>query len=165
MATERSVIKLKWLTILTFLALDVLQIALVSIINFDESLAWIITFDTTLSNPIVSISIFSIIMVIQLILAYNLTMRMMRSESMEILFPQFDIKKEWSCRYTRDEIVRWTLELTEESGVEVSKIYLMKSPLPNACTFSLPFIGSTVVVHSNILDLLGQTEVRARSRR
>ena len=50
MATERSVIKLKWLTILTFLALDVLQIALVSIINFDESLAWIITFDTTLSN-------------------------------------------------------------------------------------------------------------------
>ena len=161
MVTEQEVIQSKWLTILTFLVLDIFQIALVSILNFDERLLWIITFDISLSNPLISVSLFAMITVFQLILAYYLTLGMMRSESMEMLFPKFDKEIEWNCRYGRDEIVNWTLNIAKESGVKVTKIYLMKSPLPNAFTFSLPFVGSIVVVHSNILDLLGPTEVNA----
>lgn len=161
MVTEQEVIRSKWLTILTFLVLDIFQIALVSILNFDERLDWIITFDLSQSNPVISVSLFTIITIFQLILAYHLTLRMMSSESMEILYPKYDKEMEWSCRYERDEIVSWTQELAKESGVQVTKIYLMKSPLPNAFTFSLPFVGSIVVVHSNILDLLGPTEVKA----
>ena len=37
----------------------------------------------------------------------------------------------------------------------------MDSPLPNAFTFSLPFLGSTVVVHSNTLDVLNELEMQA----
>ena len=37
----------------------------------------------------------------------------------------------------------------------------MDSPLPNAFTFSLPFLGSTVVVHSNTLDVLNEAEMQA----
>lgn len=161
MVTEQEVIRSKWLTILTFLVLDIFQIALVSILNFDERLDWIITFDLSQSNPVISVSLFTIITIFQLILAYHLTLRMMSSESMEILYPKYDKEMEWSCRYERDEIVNWTQDLAKDSGVQVTKIYLMKSPLPNAFTFSLPFVGSIVVVHSNILDLLGPTEVKA----
>jgi Zn-dependent protease with chaperone function len=161
MLSEQEVTRSKWLTILTFLTLDILQIAFVSILSFDESLAWIISFDLSLSNPIVSISLFGFIILIQLILAYYLTLGMMRSESMVQIYPKLNTEEEWECRYTRDQIVNWTLELAKESEVNVSKIYLMKSPLPNAFTFSLPLVGSVVVVHSNILDLLGPIEVRA----
>ncbi|MFW9890037.1 MAG: M48 family metallopeptidase [Candidatus Thorarchaeota archaeon] len=68
---------------------------------------------------------------------------------------------ECSCRFSRDEIVNWTLETARMSGVSVSKIYLMKSPLPNAFTFSLPLMGSIIAVHSNILDVLEPEEVKA----
>jgi hypothetical protein len=37
----------------------------------------------------------------------------------------------------------------------------MASPLPNAYTFSLPLIGSVVVVHSNTLDVLNEEEMQA----
>jgi Zn-dependent protease with chaperone function len=37
----------------------------------------------------------------------------------------------------------------------------MESPLPNAFTFSLPFIGTVVVVHSNTLEVLNAEEVQA----
>ena len=37
----------------------------------------------------------------------------------------------------------------------------MASPLPNAFTFSLPLIGSIVVVHSNTLDVLNEEEMQA----
>jgi len=43
----------------------------------------------------------------------------------------------------------------------VKKIFLMASPLPNAFTFSLPFIGSFVVIHSNTLDVLNEEEMQA----
>jgi Zn-dependent protease with chaperone function len=161
MVTEQKVIQSKWLTILGFLTLDVLQIFFVSITSFNERLDWIITFDPSLSNPAVSGSMFIGIMLIQLILAYYLTVAMLRSKSMIQLYPDFNNKNEWSCRYTCNDIVSWTKEIANESDVRVSKIYLMKSHLPNAFTFSLPFIGSVVVVHSNLLDFMGPTEVKA----
>ena len=161
MESEQNVIQSKWLTILAFLTLDALLIFFVSILSFNERLDWVITIDSTLPNPAISVSIFVSIVLIQLILAYYLTLAMLRSKSMISLYPDYDKERECECRYSRDDIVNWTLELAEDSEVKVSKIYLMKSPLPNAFTFSLPFIGSTVVVHSNLLDFMGQTEVKA----
>jgi heat shock protein HtpX len=161
MRTEEEVIQSKWLTILTFLTLDVLQIAAVSILVFDERIPWIILVDFTRTNPIISISLFISIIIMQLFLAYFVVQNMLRSDSIISLYPKFDVSSEWSCRYSRDEIVNWTLEISRDSDVKVSRIYLMRSPLPNAFTFSLPFIGSTVVVHSNILDFMGPNEVKA----
>ncbi|MBE0525884.1 MAG: M48 family metalloprotease, partial [Candidatus Thorarchaeota archaeon] len=45
--------------------------------------------------------------------------------------------------------------------VSVKKIFLMASPLPNAYTFSLPLIGTVIVVHSNTLDVLNAEEMQA----
>jgi hypothetical protein len=61
----------------------------------------------------------------------------------------------------RDDIVGWIRALAKRSEVNVNRIYLMNSPLPNAFTFSLPFIGSVVVVHSNTLEVLNEEEVQA----
>ncbi|MFW9851302.1 MAG: M48 family metallopeptidase [Candidatus Thorarchaeota archaeon] len=77
------------------------------------------------------------------------------------LLPTWNPETEWKCRYSRDTIVEWTQDLARRSEVEVKKIFLMNSPLPNAFTFSLPLIGSVVVVHSNTLEVLNEEEVKA----
>jgi Zn-dependent protease with chaperone function len=85
---------------------------------------------------------------------------MQKTDLVELL-PEYDERAEWKCRYSRNRIVEWTRSLAEKSRVNVEKIYLMESPLPNAFTFSLPFIGSVVVVHSNTLEVLNAEEVQA----
>ena len=94
MSGEKAVIKSKWLTILAFLTLDALQIFFVSILSFNERLDWIITIDPTLPNPAISVSIFVSIVLIQLILAYYLTLAMLRSKSMISLYPDYDKERE-----------------------------------------------------------------------
>jgi Zn-dependent protease with chaperone function len=87
--------------------------------------------------------------------------QMMRSPDLIELYPRFNKENPWKRKFSRDDIVKWTLELAKKSEVSVKKIFLMASPLPNAYTFSLPLIGSIVVVHSNTLDVLNEGEMQA----
>jgi Zn-dependent protease with chaperone function len=86
---------------------------------------------------------------------------MMRSPDLVELYPKFNKETPWQRKFSRDDIVKWTLELAKKSEVSIRKIFLMSSPLPNAYTFSLPLIGSIVVVHSNTLDVLNEEEMQA----
>ncbi len=151
----------KWLAIYAFIIMDVLQILFVSILNVDELNPFVVGIDLSRSSPIASISLFLTIVLLQLFIVYYIAYAMQRSPELRPLYPHFDSEKEWECRYSRDEIVTWTLEQAEKSKVGVRKIYLVSSPLPNAFTFSLPGMGSIVAVNSNILDILEPKEVRA----
>ena len=88
-------------------------------------------------------------------------MAMQRNPELIRLYPEFESPEEWPLQYSRNQIVEWTQEVAQKCKVSVRTIYLMKSPIPNAFTFSLPGIGSTVAVHSNLLDILQPDEVKA----
>lgn len=90
---------------------------------------------------------------------YLVAMNMLRKDGMVELYPKFNSSTKWKCQYSRDDLIKWTKELAEKSGVSVDKVFIMRSPLPNAFTFSLPLIGTVIVVHTNLLDVLGQSEV------
>lgn len=151
----------KVLAIYAFLIMDFIQILFVSMLYLDETTPLVVGIDFSRSDPIISASLFIGIIVMQLVLVYIIAAQTLRKDDIVELSPNYDKNTDWKCRYSRDSIVEWTKDLAMRSGVQVKKIYLMNSPLPNAFTFSLPFIGSVVVVHSNTLEVLNEEEVKA----
>ncbi len=150
----------KWMAIYAFLIMDVLQILLVSVLYVGHPI-FVLGFDLSRSDPIISISLFLTIGLMQVMLLYVTASQMLRQRDLIMLYPNYNKETEWRSRYSRDSLVKWTQDLAKKSKVKVDKIYLMDSPLPNAFTFSLPLMGSIVVVHSNTLEVLNEEEVKA----
>ncbi len=151
----------KWRFIAFFLVVDALQIAFVSILTVDSSNLFIVGLDFSRPNPLVSGGMFVAIALVQLVVLYYVALSTIGRPNVLQIWPTTSHSSRWTCRHTRDNIVKWTLELASQSGVEVDRIYLLDSPFPNAFTFSLPFVGTIVVLHNNILSLLNPSEVRA----
>ena len=151
----------KWIAIYAFLIMDFIQILLVSLLYLDDTNLFVVGINLSQTNPLVSVGLFAGITLMQLVMLYLSAGQMLRSSDLIELHPKFNTEAQWQRRYSRDDIVKWTLDLAKKSEVSVKKIFLMASPLPNAYTFSLPFIGSVVVVHSNTLDVLNEEEMQA----
>jgi Zn-dependent protease with chaperone function len=150
----------KWIAIYAFLIMDVAQILFVSVFYVGIAI-FVLLFDITNFNPLISVSLFFAISIMQIAMLYITATQMLRQEDLIKLYPGYDEKTEWRGRYSRDEIVNWTQDLAKQSKVKINKIFLMNSPLPNAFTFNLPLFGSVVVVHSNTLEVLNEDEVKA----
>ncbi|MHA1961770.1 MAG: M48 family metalloprotease [Candidatus Thorarchaeota archaeon] len=161
MKTTKSVRQSKWVALGSFLLLDIIQIAFVSLLTLSENDPLIVGVDLARSDPLVSSSLFVAIVVMQLMLVYIFTRRMLQGEDLLQIYPIFPENQKWTCRHTKQDVVKWTMDLAEQSGVKIGRIFVMRSPIPNAFTFSLPFVGSTVVLHTNLLDILHPEEVRA----
>ena len=84
----------KWISIIIFLILDLLQIAFVSILVLDEAVPQIVSLDFSQSNPLISISLFVGICLSQFVLIYYMTLSMLRSPDMMELYPNFDSTRE-----------------------------------------------------------------------
>jgi Zn-dependent protease with chaperone function len=153
--------KQKWLAIYAFLIFDLIQILIVSILYLDESTLFVVGIDFSRTNPIASASLFFTIIALQVILIYLTAYRVLQQKDLVELYPTFNEPEGFRSRFSRDQIVMWTQELARKSKVNVSKIYLMNSALPNAFTFALPLMGSVVVVHTNTLEVLNEDEVKA----
>ena len=151
----------KWIAIYAFLIMDFIQILLVSLLYLDDTTLFVVGINFSQTNPFISVGFFAGITLMQLVMLYLSAGQMLRSPDLIELHPKFNTEAPWQRRYSRDDIVKWTLDLAKKSEVSVKKIFLMASPLPNAYTFSLPFIGSVVVVHSNTLDVLNEEEMQA----
>ncbi|MGY5879285.1 MAG: M48 family metalloprotease [Candidatus Thorarchaeota archaeon] len=151
----------KWIAIYAFLIMNFVQILLVSLLYLDDTTLYVVGINFSQTNPFVSVGLFTGITLMQLVMLYLSVSQMLRSPDLIELHPKFNTEAPWQRRYSRDDIVKWTLDLAKKSEVSVKKIFLMASPLPNAYTFSLPFIGSVVVVHSNTLDVLNEEEMQA----
>jgi Zn-dependent protease with chaperone function len=151
----------KWTAIYAFLIMDFIQILFVSLLYLDDTTLYVVGINFSQTNPIVSIGLFVGITLMQLAMLYLSVGQMLRSPDLIELHPEFNADAPWQKRYSRDNIVKWTLDLAKKSKVSVKKIFLMVSPLPNAYTFSLPLLGSVVVVYSNTLDVLNEEEMQA----
>jgi Zn-dependent protease with chaperone function len=151
----------KWTAIYAFLIMDFIQILLVSILYLDDTKLFVVGIDFSRTDTLVSAGLFCAIVLMQLIMLYFSAAQMLRSPDLVELYPKYNKETPWKRRFSRDDIVKWTLDLAKKSEVSVKRIFLMASPLPNAYTFSLPLMGSTVVVHSNTLDVLNEEEMQA----
>ncbi len=156
-AAERT----KWLSFIAFIVADVIQILFVAILYLDSRTLFVVGIDISRSSPLVSTSVFVSISVMQIIMIYTFAVNIRYRNDMIQLYPKTPNIPDWPCRYSCSEIVKWTTEIARASGLRVKEIYMARSPLPNAFTFSLPILGSIVVVNSNILDLLREDEMRA----
>ncbi|MHA2302620.1 MAG: hypothetical protein ACXACD_16860 [Candidatus Thorarchaeota archaeon] len=131
MDTIEVVTKRKWMALYAFLIMDFLQILFVSILYLDELNPLVVGINFSRFNPAASLALFIGIGLLQLFLVYYMAIAMQRSPDLLRLYPEYKKPEEWVCQFSRDEIVNWTLETAKLSGVSVSRIYLMKSPLPN----------------------------------
>lgn len=151
----------KWNAIYAFLIMDIIQILIVSLLYLDDTTLIVVGINFSQFNLIGSAGLFVGIALMQMVMLYLSAGQMIRGPGLVELHPTFDTEAPWHRRYSRDDIVKWTMDIAKKSDVSVKKIFLMASPLPNAYTFSLPFIGSVVVVHSNTLDVLNEQEMQA----
>lgn len=151
----------KWTAIYAFLIMDFIQILIVSILYLDTTTLFVVGINFAQTNTLVSAGLFIGIVFMQLLMLYLSAAQMLRSPDLLELYPRFNKETPWKRKFSRDDIVKWTLDLAKKSEVSVKKIFLMASPLPNAYTFSLPLMGSIVVVHSNTLDVLNEEEMQA----
>ena len=151
----------KWIAIYAFLILDFIQILFVSLLYLDESTLFVVGINLTQTDPLLSAGLFIGITTMQLVMIYLSVGQMLRSPDLIELYPKAKKVTPWYRGFSQEDVVKWTLDLAKKSEVQVNKIYLMSSPLPNAFTFSLPFLGSVVVVHSNTLDVLNEEEMQA----
>ena len=151
----------KWTAIYAFLFLDIVQILFVSILYLNDSSLFVVGIDFSQTDPLLSISLFIGISIMQIAMLYVSAVQMLRRPDLFEIYPKFNKDMPWKRKYSRENIVTWTLDMAKKSGVTVDKIFLMASPLPNAYTFSLPGLGSIVVVHSNVLDVLNEDEIKA----
>ena len=157
----KEIEKNKWLAIYAFLIFDLIQIMIVSILYLDDSTLYVVGIDFTRTNPLVSASLFFSIVLMQILLIYFTAFRALRQPDLIELYPTFSEPENYRGRFSRESIVNWTQELANKSKVKVDRIFLMNSVLPNAFTFSLPLMGSVVVVHTNTLEVLNEEEVKA----
>ncbi|MBD3406565.1 MAG: M48 family metalloprotease [Candidatus Lokiarchaeota archaeon] len=152
----------KWRSIAIFLILDLAQIIFVSLLVMDETTPFIVIFDLNQFNPVNFISIFLGISFLQFILIYGTAAGMLKNPKMTQIYPRTEKPiTRWTCRYTADQLVTWTRKIADKTELAIKRIMVLQSPLPNAFTFSLPGFGSTVVIHSNITDLLDEDEVQS----
>lgn len=151
----------KWISLGIFLVVDVLQVLFVTLIDLDPARPSIVGLDFSRTNPLVSVSLFLTIAFLQVVMIYGVALTMVRRDDMIEIYPEYHRADDWDSNYSREQLVEWTQSAAEECEAGVDKIFLMKSPLPNAFTFGLPFIGTIVALHSNLLDLLAPDEVRA----
>ncbi|MCK5239524.1 MAG: M48 family metalloprotease [Candidatus Thorarchaeota archaeon] len=151
----------KWTTLFLFLIVDALQILLVSVLTLDESTPLVIGFDISQSNPLISVSLFIGITIVQLTMVYYVTLGMLKGKTMIMIHPNFDKEQTYALKFPRDDLVKWSTEIAKNSGVSLKRIYIMQSPLPNAFTFSLPLVGAVLVISSNLMYLLDEEEVRS----
>jgi len=151
----------KWTAIYAFLLMDFIQILFVSILYLDTTTLFVVGINFAQTDTLMSAVLFIGIVFFQLVMLYLSAAQMLRSPDLLELYPRFNKETPWKRKFSRDNIVKWTLELAKKSDVSVKKIFLMASPLPNAYTFSLPLMGSVVVVHSNTLDVLNEEEMQA----
>ncbi len=160
MQTIESVTKEKWRALFIFILIDIIQILFVSMLTFDDSTLFVIGIDPARANPINSLILFISIGVFQFFYITYSIARMLSHSDMVKIYPEIP-KEKIRCKYSPDDLVKWTLEIARRSGVKVDAIYLLKSPLPNAFTFQFPYFGTVVVIHSNVLDFLLPDEVKA----
>ncbi|TXT54234.1 MAG: conserved membrane protein of unknown function [Candidatus Thorarchaeota archaeon] len=152
----------KWRAIFFFILLDILQILFVSLLVMDESALYVVVFDLSRFDPVNSLILFLGISFIQFVLIYGTAAGVVKNPKMIQIFPEQEKEiKPWKYRYSPQELVKWTRDIAKKSHISIKRIMLMQSPLPNAFTFSLPGFGSTVVIHSNITDLLDRDEVQS----
>ncbi|MFW9849842.1 MAG: M48 family metallopeptidase, partial [Candidatus Thorarchaeota archaeon] len=161
MSQVEDIQRKKWVSLFLFIIVDAIQILLVSILTLDENTPLVIGFDLSHSNPFISVSLFLSITFFQLIMVYYVTLGMLKGKMMFEIYPLFDSKRPYTCKFSRDDLVNWSMKTAEDSGVTLKRIYIMNSPLPNAFTFSLPFVGAVLVIFSNLMDLLDEREVQA----
>lgn len=150
----------KWVSMGIYIFIDAIQIAFVSLLYLDPLNPFVVSFDLSSTDFVASASLLGFISLAQLSMIYGFAIAMRNRKDMIRLYPPSEKSASCACKYGAEEIVKWTKEVAKISHQDVSHVYLMSSPLPNAFTFALPGLGSTFVLQSNLLDLLRPEEIK-----
>ncbi|MFW9992958.1 MAG: M48 family metallopeptidase [Candidatus Odinarchaeota archaeon] len=173
----RLAIAWKWILLLLFFTFDFLQVLLISMTRLEpESSLWGTPFRITFEGAL-DTAVFIIILtfLIRTVFLLNSVRRLFSNTAMLLVYHHrrgllVDTEKDVETQklFTRlspERLVNMTLEIAKISGVNVDRIYISKTPVPNAFTidtFPIPFIRrSYIVINSNVIDVLSLEEIKA----
>ncbi|MHA2222600.1 MAG: hypothetical protein ACXAAO_11150, partial [Candidatus Thorarchaeota archaeon] len=80
----------KILAIYSFLIMDIIQILFVSLLYLDDTALFVVGIDFSRSNPVVSLSLFLGIVVMQTVMIYVIAAQTLRKGDLVELSPTFD---------------------------------------------------------------------------
>ncbi|MHA1166396.1 MAG: M48 family metallopeptidase [Candidatus Hodarchaeales archaeon] len=161
----------KWCLLLAFFAFDFFQVLLISMTRLETSVShWGVPFTIRIEGALESaVLIIAMTFLVRIVYLVYSVRKLFGASQMQLIYDRGE-KKEidstiLSGEITTADIVKITLEIAAKFKVRVDKIYISRTPLPNAYTIDtvpLPFIRrSYIVVNSNIIDVLSIEEIKA----
>jgi len=152
----------KWRNLLIFFMINLLVIFLVSMIKIDYASNNFIRIELSLNFDLIFImEIIIITIFLQLIVLYTQIFLVFRRQGVFQIFPRQEIPNNFSNpfslekkSYDLQEIINSVLSIAEKVNISVKRIYLTLTPIPNAFTLNVPFIGSIINIDSNLVDIL-----------
>ena len=168
----KNVIRAKWINLSLYLIIDFFQVLVISSMKITKSNS-LIGFDISFFVDFyLTLTVLILIYILRSIVGNYNTQKNLKKPGIFQLYPQksntidYDILLE---PYSTKKIVQMVSEIATEMKIKnISKIYLVKTAIPNAYTIqvsSIPFLPifnkTFVVLNSNIMKILNENEVKA----
>ena len=162
----KSVLLSKWIFFSLYWISIIIQVIAVSNIFYESKAGTIIPFNwnNTNSIPWITFGLYLfIVLLLQFLFLIMYARAAIHAPGMLEIYPNVQ-QTNYSNLYTTydfQKLVSLTLSLAEKANIAVDRIFVTPTTIPNAFTFSLPFVGSIVVINTNILEIGTENEVRA----
>ncbi|MHA2365082.1 MAG: M48 family metallopeptidase [Candidatus Hodarchaeales archaeon] len=167
----RHALRAKWLNLLMFFILDLVQILIISSIRITESdtsiIFFVIYFDV---NLYLTFGFLIIIYFLRSLMSTYSTLKLFKKSGIFQLYPHENNDKNLPLEIqSANKITEWVLEISNAMKIgKITKIFLAKTAIPNAYTIQLSplpiipiFKKRYVVLNSNITKILNEKEIQA----
>ncbi|MFW9995735.1 MAG: M48 family metallopeptidase [Candidatus Odinarchaeota archaeon] len=168
MTSESSLRFFKWFNLALFFLINLCVILFISTIRIDYTTDNILHLDLHLElDVILALTIIVLTVIFQIVLLYLQVLLMFRQPGLVEIYPENQMPDSFlnpvspAGHYNTTKIVRMVKNVCQKSQTSVERIYLTITPIPNAFTLSLPGIGSIINIHTNIIDVLTDSELEA----
>ncbi|MFX0136265.1 MAG: M48 family metallopeptidase, partial [Candidatus Hodarchaeota archaeon] len=167
MTSENSLVFSKYLNLLLFFLANLLIVSFISTIKIDYTHENILHFDLNLKFDLgLSLQVILLTVFLQVIILYLGIISMFRQKDVIQIFPENNMtpyitQSMGIYSYDIPKLIKTVFSVAEKSQVEIKRIFLTITPIPNAFTLHIPLLGSIININSNILDFLDQQEVEA----
>ena len=160
MDRKKSLQLSKWWNMLVFLAGNLVIILIISMMEFDYSDTSSLFKMTLKFDIFVTLGVIAITLLLTSVFLILEVINTLKSRSNVEIYPYNTVTAYQDTpfsalnSYNVPDIVETVRRAGEKSNVKINKIYLTLTPLPNAYTLAIPFIGSIIHINTNLIDIL-----------
>ncbi|MFW9992080.1 MAG: M48 family metalloprotease [Candidatus Odinarchaeota archaeon] len=158
----------KWANMLIFFSGNLIAILFISMMKFDYTSGNLLHFSLSLNFDLFStVSLVVITFILLVAYLYYQAIRILNKREIIEIYPRNTLHAYSSNplltvnNYSVPELISLVKKVCQKSDVNVKRIYLTVTPLPNAYTLNIPLFGSVLNINTNLIDIFSESELEA----